>query len=280
MKVVHTIHHLQEAVSDFKKQHLTVGFVPTMGALHQGHISLTQRAKAENNVVVVSIFINPMQFNNADDFKKYPVTTESDLAMLSEAGCHLVFLPSADEVYTAHEAPLVFDLEMLDKVMEGEFRPGHFQGVITVVNKFFNWIKPDKAYFGEKDFQQLAVIRKMSTALHPDMEIIGCPTLREKNGLAMSSRNRRLSEQERKDASVIYESISLLTELKSSLDVSAAKNQVINSIQSVQPFKVEYLDIVNADTLISLSQWTESSPMRACIAVWCNEVRLIDNVPV
>src|SRR5690606_31119322 len=141
MEVIHTVKHLKEAIALIKKQDKSVGFVPTMGALHEGHISLAERAKAENEVMAVSIFVNPMQFNNADDLKKYPVTTESDLAMLESAGCDFVFLPTADEIYAANEAPLSFDLGNLDKIMEGKFRPGHFQGVITVVNKFFNWIK-------------------------------------------------------------------------------------------------------------------------------------------
>ncbi len=280
MEVIHTVKHLKEAIVLINKQGKSVGFVPTMGALHEGHISLAERAKSENDVMVVSIFVNPMQFNNADDLKKYPVTTESDLAMLEAAGCDFVFLPSADEIYTANEAPLNFDLGNLDKIMEGKFRPGHFQGVITVVNKFFSWIKPLKAYFGEKDFQQLAIIRMMSNKLHPDIQIIGCPTLRESNGLAMSSRNRRLSEGERNDAGVIYSSLILLNSLKNSHDIADAKSLVIQKIEAVQPFKVEYLDIVNADTLVSLSDWSDSSRIRACIAVWCNEVRLIDNIAV
>ncbi|HRV52454.1 MAG TPA: pantoate--beta-alanine ligase [Bacteroidia bacterium] len=280
MKVIHTVKHLKEAISLIKKQNKSVGFVPTMGALHEGHISLAERAKAENEVMAVSIFVNPMQFNNADDLKKYPVTTESDLAMLESAGCDFVFLPTADEIYAANEAPLSFDLGNLDKIMEGKFRPGHFQGVITVVNKFFSWIKPQKAYFGEKDFQQLAIIRMMSKKLHPDIQIIGCPTLRESNGLAMSSRNRRLAESERNDAGIIYSSLIQLNSLKNNHDIADAKSLVIQRIEEVHPFKVEYMDIVNADTLDSLSDWSESTQMRACIAVWCNEVRLIDNIAV
>lgn len=280
MKVVHTIAHLQDEIVRFKKQHFSIGFVPTMGALHDGHISLVDKAKAENDVVVGSIFVNPMQFNNINDLKKYPVTTESDLAMLKAAGCHLVFLPVANEVYAPDEVPLDFDLGFLETVMEGKFRPGHFKGVITVVNKFFSWINPQRAYFGEKDFQQLAVIRKMSHALHPEIQIIGCPTLREANGLAMSSRNMRLTEKERSDAGIIYKSLMQLSGLKKSESVSHARDVVISCIESVEPLQVEYLEIVNAEILTSVSQWDESSPLRACVAVWCNEVRLIDNIAV
>lgn len=280
MKVIHTVKHLKEAIALIKKQGKTVGFVPTMGALHEGHISLAERAKKENDVMVVSIFVNPMQFNNADDLKKYPITTESDLEMLKAAGCHLVFLPSADEIYVADERPLEFDLGDLDKIMEGKFRPGHFKGVITVVNKFFNWVKPQRAYFGEKDFQQLAIIKKMSHALHPDIQIIGCATLRESNGLAMSSRNMRLTEKERHDAGIIYNSLTELKVLMKHGDVASSVNKVIKKIETIKPFKVEYLDVVNAETLVSLSQWSNTFEMRACIAVWCNEVRLIDNIAV
>ncbi len=280
MHIVKDILSLTALIKEVKLQQQTIGFVPTMGALHQGHISLIHQSLSENSFTLASIFVNPMQFNNADDLKKYPRMTEEDIHLLTQSGCDALFLPEVSSVYQQNEEPLNFDLGMLDKVMEGKHRPGHFRGVITIVHKFFEWIDPDAAYFGEKDFQQLAVIRMMASQLHPHIKIIGCPTLREPNGLAMSSRNLRLDARTRNEAGVIFQSLSHIKELKNLLPVAEVCHRTIASIQALNSFKVEYLEIVDARSLMPITQWNEAPALRACVAVMANNVRLIDNIEV
>ena len=273
MKLVKDIHSLSQLINSKKQEKISIGFVPTMGALHEGHVSLIKQSLLENNFTITSIFVNPLQFNNPDDLKKYPRTLDSDIQMLELAGCNALFVPEASEVYSKDEKPLQFDLHNLANVMEGKFRPG----VITIVHKLFLWIKPDFAYFGEKDFQQLAVIRKMADALHPDIVVKGCPTIRETNGLAMSSRNVRLSKSVRNDASIIYKAMQHARQLKNVMPVDEVCLKVRSMIEEVAPFKVEYVEIADAVNLQSLQQWSDSQSPRIFIAVFANDVRLIDN---
>jgi len=258
MKLIKDIHSLSQIVSSKKHEHINIGFVPTMGALHEGHISLIKQSLLENDFTIASIFVNPLQFNNPDDLKKYPRALDSDMQMLESAGCNALFAPETSEVYSGDEQPLQFDLGNLANIMEGKFRPGHFAGVITIVHKLFSWVKPDVAYFGEKDFQQLAVIRKMAKALHPNIIVTGCPTLREPNGLAMSSRNVRLNKTVRHNASIIYKAMQHARQLKNVLPVYEVCSKVRSMIEEVAPFKVEYIEIADAVNLQPLQQWSDT----------------------
>jgi len=277
MKLIKDIHTLSQIVSSKKHEHISIGFVPTMGALHEGHISLIKQSLLENDFTIASIFVNPLQFNNPDDLEKYPRTLDRDMQMLESAGCNALFAPETSEVYSGDEQPLQFDLGNLANVMEGKFRPGHFTGVITIVHKLFSWVNPDVAYFGEKDFQQLAVIRKMAKALHPNVIITGCPTLREPNGLAMSSRNVRLNQTVRHNASIIYKAMQHARQLKNVLPVYEVCSKVRSMIEEVAPFKVEYIEIADAVNLQPLQQWSDTQSARIFVAVFANDVRLIDN---
>ena len=282
MKIFTLIQEIKNYINSNKKEGKTIGFVPTMGALHQGHISLLEKAKKENNITAASIFVNPLQFNNKEDLKKYPRTLETDLEKLNVAGCDVVFNPTADEMYFELRArnqktDAVIDLEDLDKVMEGVQRPRHFQGVCIVVKKLFEIIEPNKAYFGEKDFQQLAVIKHMVNTLNIPVEIIACPTLREEDGLAMSSRNTLLTPDERKNAPFIYKT--LLEAKETQGTISQIKKWVTDQINSNHFMKLEYFEIVNAETLMPLHSVNDAKEIRACIAVKMGSVRLIDNIP-
>lgn len=278
MEIVAKTNSLQELMQSKKQAKLTVGFVPTMGALHAGHISLVKEAKKDCDVCVVSIFVNPTQFNNLEDLEKYPRTIERDAALLAEAGADVVFTPSVDEIYPEPDTR-IFDFGTLDKVMEGEHRPGHFNGVAQVVSRLFDIVKPTKAYFGEKDFQQLAIIRAMVKQLSLDIEIMPMPILRESSGLALSSRNERLSAEQKEIATNIYKA------LKGSKDECLGKEsvaltieKVTEKINSIQPLRVEYFDIVDGYTLQSVKNWSDSEYIVGCIAVFCGDVRLIDNI--
>jgi pantoate--beta-alanine ligase len=217
MRVIHTIAELKELLQQHRQEGKTIGFVPTMGALHKGHITLVERCVAENDICVVSIFVNPTQFNNHEDLRLYPRTPEEDYELLRSTGTDVVFAPSVEEIYPGPDIR-IFDFGLLDKVMEGAFRPGHFNGVAQVVSKLFAFVEPHKAYFGEKDFQQLAIVREMVKQQELPVEIVGVPTVREQNGLAMSSRNQRLSVEQREHASEIHRIMresTLLTEEQS-----------------------------------------------------------------
>lgn len=255
-----------------------IGFIPTMGALHEGHISLVNRALLENDVVVVSIFVNPIQFNKQADLDNYPRTIEMDCLKLELAGCHAIFNPSVEEMYPAPDTRN-FDFGPLEQVMEGEFRPGHFNGVAIVVSKLFDIVEPDKAYFGQKDFQQLAIIRQLVKMTNSPVEIIGCPTLREESGLAMSSRNLRLSEKERDEAVLIYRALSHAREMaQTNSKATAIKAMVDELFQKNTNLELEYFEIADAETLMPLNNLNESKQVVACIAAWLNGVRLIDNM--
>lgn len=277
MRVVTTVADLRKAINQAREEGKKIGFVPTMGALHNGHIQLVKRCVAENEFAVVSVFVNPTQFNDKNDLLKYPRTLEADCKLLEEAGCNLVFAPTVDEVYPEKDTRL-FDFGQLDKVMEGEFRPGHFNGVAQVVSKLFDMVTPDNAYFGEKDFQQLAIIRQMVKQLNSPVEIHPCPIVREESGLAMSSRNTRLTPEQLAEAPKIYQTLLASKAMKETKSVSEVKAWVINELNKNEFFRVEYFDIVDGLTLQSLNNWSESGYAVGCIAVFCGEVRLIDNI--
>lgn len=277
MIVSNTVEELREAISRLKSGVKSVGFVPTMGALHDGHVSLVEKCSSVNDICVVSIFVNPTQFNNKEDLKKYPRTVEQDLAILEKAGADVVFTPSADEVYPEPDNR-IFDFGMLDKVMEGQFRPGHFNGVAQVVSRLFDMVKPDRAYFGEKDFQQLAIIRDMVKALKMPVEIIPMPIKREESGLAMSSRNQRLTDVQRTEATNINRVLSETKGWVATKTIAEVQSFVIDSLNRYEWLEVEYFEIVNGTTLQSLTRWDDTDYAVGCIAVFCGDVRLIDNV--
>lgn len=282
MQIITTKSELTRQSAACLRQGKTIGFVPTMGALHEGHASLIRRACSENEVCFVSVFVNPTQFNNAEDLQKYPRTLEKDAQLLESLGVHFVFAPTPEEMYSAEEMaiPFVFDFEGLDKVMEGKMRPGHFNGVVQVVSRLFELVRPTRAYFGEKDFQQLAIIRYMveRSAMAPQfqgIQIIGCPIVREPSGLAMSSRNERLSAAEKQTAVAISQALISSLEWAISADVATVQQRVIDTINAIEGLEVEYYDIVDKDTLQPTDKWQNAV---GCVTVFCGSVRLIDNI--
>lgn len=277
-KTFTTVSDLQSALNADRLAGKKIGFVPTMGALHAGHLSLIARAAAENDVVVCSIFVNPTQFNNASDLEKYPRMPDADIHLLKQAGCDYAFLPSVDEIYPNGKQLLDIDFGALEKVMEGEFRPGHFKGMATVVNRLFEIVNPHFAYFGKKDFQQLAIVKNMVKQLRLPVNVIGCDTLREEDGLAMSSRNLLLTPPQRKAAPLIYKGMMKAQEFIPFHTVEAVKELVIRYIQQSPLLKVEYFEIVNPETLQAIHDWNESNEVQACIAVLTEGPRLIDNI--
>ncbi len=278
MPTVYTTAHVLSSIISTAKKTGTVGFVPTMGALHEGHLSLVKRALEENALVVVSIFVNPTQFNNAADLSAYPRTLDSDLELLSIFDRVIVYAPSVEDIYPKNDFFEPIDLGDLDTVLEGAFRPGHFQGVVHVVRNLFYIVQPHTAYFGEKDFQQLAVIRRMVKILNFNIQIVSCPTYRAENGLALSSRNMRLSEQGRVEALIISETMHYMKGMGRELTPS----QVVEKGRayfSKGKLDIEYLEIVDADHLTILKdEWSERAV--CCVAAYCEEVRLIDNLAV
>lgn len=276
-KLTHTISETRTAIEQKISEGKTIGFVPTMGALHEGHLALIRQAAAENDFVAVSIFVNPIQFNNPDDLAKYPRPLEEDLLKLEGTGCNLVFAPSAQEMYPDPDLT-EFDFGDLDKVMEGKFRPGHFRGVAVVVKRLFEIVTPHKAYFGEKDFQQLAIIKKMVSMLKMPVEIVPCPIVREPDGLAMSSRNARLTPEQRAEAAAIYKALVSVKENYSWFIPEGVKQLVTGEIQENQYFRVEYADVVDTETLQPLHEWQDAEHAVVCVAAFIGSVRLIDNI--
>ncbi len=277
MKIIKTIAELKRELAIEKKKGQTIGFVPTMGALHNGHLSLIDISLNNTGITVVSIFVNPTQFNNKNDYQNYPVTIDSDINKLNKAGCHFLFLPSEKEIYPEADTR-IFDFDGIDKVMEGQFRPGHFNGVAQVVSKLFDAVNPDKAFFGQKDFQQLAIIKKLVEKLHYPIEIVSCPIVREADGLAMSSRNVRLSDSERQKALLISKTLLSIPDLSLKNNVEEVKNIVKNTFKNDSVFKFEYIDIVDDKELKPIKKWAEPVNKVACIAVFVGETRLIDNI--
>lgn len=258
---------------------ISIGFVPTMGALHHGHLALIQRSKQTNDLTICSIFVNPTQFNNPDDLKHYPRTLSRDIKMLEEAGCDVLFAPEAGEIYPKGlNETIDLDLGRLERVMEGKFRPGHFQGVALIVKKLFDIVNPTRAYFGKKDYQQLAVISHMVSSFSLPIELVPCETIRESDGLAMSSRNMRLTIAEREIAPAIYKVLAHVKANTGHLTVQELRARALKMLEETAAFKVEYLEIADGTTLLPLSDWRESSKPMAFIAVHLGDVRLIDNI--
>ena len=277
MKVIRTISSLKQQLDDERNAEKSIGLVPTMGALHAGHIALVNRCVAENDVCVVSIFVNPTQFNDKNDLLKYPRTLEADYKLLKAAGCSIVFVPEITEIYPEPDTR-IFNFGHLEQVMEGVFRPGHFNGVAQIVSKLFDIVQPDKAYFGEKDFQQLAIIREMTKQLQLNTIIVPCLIVREKDGLAMSSRNARLNAFERESAGKISETLFKSRSFAGKIPIMELKQRVIEAINKVPVLRTEYFEMVDGNTLQPVSTWEDSDYIVGCIAVFCGEVRLIDNI--
>lgn len=255
----------------------SIGFVPTMGALHQGHISLIQQAKQENSIVVCSIFVNPIQFNNPNDLLKYPRTFDEDVNLLEKAGCDILFFPSEAEMYPKLDETK-YDFGHLEVVMEGKSRPGHFRGVAVVVRRLFEIIKPHKSYFGKKDFQQLKIVESLVKQYNLSPEIIPCEIIREFDGLAMSSRNMRLTAKQRTEAPLIYQTLKNSVLLAKSLPICEIIEYVVNTINRSDLMKVEYFEIADGDSLMPIYHWHESKNPMGFIVVNLGEIRLIDNI--
>ena len=295
MQIVSTKTELQTLVKASKESHKTIGLVPTMGALHQGHASLVKRAVADNDICVVSVFVNPTQFNNKEDLAKYPRNIERDAELLSSIGADYVFAPTPEEMYSAEEmnTTFAFDFAGLDQVMEGKMHPGHFNGVVQVVSRLFYLVQPDKAYFGEKDFQQLAIIHHMverssMAGTFGNLQIIDCPIVREESGLALSSRNERLSVAEKETALAIsktlFGSLKWAKEATATASsphqnlvhsVAAVRQRVMDTINAVPGLEVEYYEIVDQTTLLPTDTFEHAI---GCVTVYCGPVRLIDNI--
>ena len=277
MKLVHTINELRAELALQRQAGKKIGLVPTMGALHEGHASLVRRAVAENDVVVVSDFVNPTQFNDNNDLLKYPRTLDADCELLEKEGASFVFAPSVEEIYPEPDTRQ-FSYAPLDTVMEGKYRPGHFNGVCQIVSKLFMIVEPDKAYFGEKDFQQLAIIREMVKQMNFPLEIVGCPIVREADGLALSSRNARLSEEQRRQALGISQALFCSKEYAATHSVAETQECVEKASADAEGLELEYFELVDGLTLQKIASREDTDYAVGCITVFCGEVRLIDNI--
>ncbi len=281
MKIIKTTAELVEYVSAARNKAERIGLVPTMGALHEGHLSLVERSVADNAVTIVSVFVNPTQFNNPDDLASYPRDEEKDIKLLASAGVSAVFMPSVEEVYpngTEEASAHVYDLGSAAEVMEGKMRPGHFQGVAQIVSRLFRLTQADVAYFGEKDFQQIAVIRNMIASEGINIEIVACPIKRADDGLALSSRNALLTDDQRHRAPEIYKALSESVDYSRTHSVRETHHYVVSRINAVEEMEVEYFEIVDARTLLPVEEWIESPWIVGCITVYNGKVRLIDNI--
>lgn len=277
MKIVKGINELKSYLADSKKDGKRIGLVPTMGALHKGHLSLVERCVKENDVCVVSVFVNPTQFNDKHDLETYPRTLEADCALLEQAGCDFVFAPLVEEMYPEPDTR-TFDFGPVMQVMEGAKRPGHFNGVAQVVSKLFYIVEPDNAYFGKKDFQQIAVIRAMVKQLQIPVQINACPIVREADGLALSSRNTRLTPELRAKAPKIARAMRESLELAKTKSVKEVHDYVVNTLNADPDLEVEYYEIVDGNSLQAIQDWKDTDYAVGCITVYCGEVRLIDNI--
>ena len=277
MKIVKGIKELKGYLIDSKRDGKRIGLVPTMGALHKGHLSLVERCVRENDICVVSVFVNPTQFNDKHDLETYPRTLEADCALLESAGCDFVFAPSVEEMYPEPDTR-TFDFGTVMQVMEGAKRPGHFNGVAQVVSKLFYIVEPDNAYFGEKDFQQIAVIRAMVKQLQIPVQINACPIVREADGLALSSRNTRLTPALRQKAPLIARTLQESKQLAATKSVQEVIDYVVNTLNADPDLEVEYYEIVDGDSLVSIRDWRDTTYAVGCVTVYCGEVRLIDNI--
>ena len=277
MEVITKIADLQRKIAEIRAKDGTVGLVPTMGALHNGHLELVKRCVAENSICVVSVFVNPTQFNDKNDLLHYPRTLDADCRLLESAGCAIAFAPEVEEMYPVEDTR-VFNLGTVAEVMEGKYRPGHFNGVAQIVSKLFDAVQPDRAYFGEKDFQQIAVIRSMVKLLNFPVEIVACPIVREDDGMALSSRNLRLTPQQRKNAVSISQTLFNSRTFAEQHSVAETIDYVVSTLNSVPDLEVEYFEIVDGNTLLPVNDWSDSDYIVGCITVYCGEVRLIDNI--
>lgn len=279
MHIIETVSELLTYVESCRQRGVKTGLVPTMGALHAGHLSLVKRSREENDVTIVSIFVNPTQFNNPTDLATYPRQPEEDFRLLAREGVDMVFAPSEDEIYPdGFDKTRRFRLGEVAEVMEGKYRPGHFQGVALVVNRLFELCRPTRAYFGMKDFQQIAVIREMLKSEGLDVEIVACPIKREESGLALSSRNQLLTETQRKEASAIHAILKESLEFARTHGVEATRTWVVNRLDAKEGFKVEYFEIVDGETLLPVEEWDEAKYIVGCITVYVGKIRLIDNI--
>lgn len=280
MQIIHSVEQLKDVVESFKHQGKSVGLVPTMGALHKGHASLVSKCRAENDCAVVSVFVNPTQFNNKTDFATYPHELDKDVALLESLSVDVLFAPQPEDVYTENEMneTFSFDFQGLDKVMEGKQRPGHFNGVVQIVSKLFSFVEPDRAYFGEKDFQQVAIIKLMVRSMNFKTEIVQCPIIREESGLAASSRNQLLSVEEREIAANIYRVLKESVNFATSKSPAELTQWTIENINAVNGLEVEYYEIVDGNTLQKVSSWDDAGYIVGCVTVHCGRVRLIDNI--
>jgi pantoate--beta-alanine ligase len=279
MKIISSVKELEACVAHERSQNKVIGLVPTMGALHEGHASLVKRSVAENDVTIVSVFVNPTQFNDKNDLKNYPRTLDADCKLLEQIGTDYVFAPSVEEVYPEPDTRC-FSYPPIDTVMEGAKRPGHFNGVCQIVSKLFDIVRPDVAYFGEKDFQQIAVINAMVKDLNLKLQIKPCPIVREQTGLAMSSRNTLLTEEERITAANIYKQLSESVIYSKNHTIPETIDFVTNALNNIEILNVEYFQIVDAETLQEINNWNDAKHIVGCITVFCGSmpVRLIDNI--
>lgn len=277
MKVIRTVKELSTTLAELRNSGKSIGLVPTMGALHEGHLSLVKKCRADNDVVVASVFVNPTQFNNPTDLATYPRTEEADIKLLENAGCDIAFIPTVEEVYPTPDTR-VFNLGPVAEVMEGAMRPGHFNGVAQIVSKLFAMVHPHRAYFGEKDFQQIAVIRSMVALEGFNLEIVPCPIVREADGLAKSSRNVRLTPEMRKIAPNIARILKESVIFATTHSVKETTDYVIDSINAYDGMEVEYYQIVDGNTLMPIKSWDDTTYAVGCVTVYCGDVRLIDNI--
>ena len=279
MVIIKHISLIEELLASPNYPALSRGFVPTMGALHAGHLSLIEKSKSENQHTIASIFINPTQFNHAADFEKYPVTVERDIEMLEASGCDLLFLPTIKEMYPDSELLKKYDLGYLETILEGKYRPGHFEGVCQIVDKLLAIVKPSALYLGQKDYQQCLVITKLIEITGYPVALHTCPTLREPDGLAMSSRNTRLNKTERQQAVTI---IHCLQKIKALIKPGDTHGIIFDSIAALQQagFTVDYVSIANAETLEAVNEWDGEEKIVGLVAAYLNEIRLIDNLPI
>lgn len=276
MQIFKTKLELIQFLSSEKKVK-SIGFVPTMGALHEGHLQLIKQSKKECKITVCSIFVNPTQFNNATDLANYPNTLKEDLLKLENLNCNAVYIPKVDDLYEENEKAKEFDFGTLSTTMEGEYRPGHFNGMATIVEKFFNIIKPTKAYFGQKDLQQLKIVKALSKQTKSEIEIVGVPTIREEGGLALSSRNALLTTEGRKDAHLIFECLNYCRANKNK-GIDFLKSHTQTKFSELKNFELEYVEFVALNTMLPITKWENENENAICIATYIDGVRLIDNI--
>lgn len=277
MNIIRTVRELKEVMQQHRNQGQSIGLVPTMGALHDGHLSLMAQARRDNDIVVASVFVNPTQFNNPEDLRTYPRTEDADCRAMESAGVDYAFIPTVEEIYPEPDTR-VFDLGPVAEVMEGAMRPGHFNGVAQIVSKLFAWSMPTRAYFGEKDYQQIAVIRRMAQLEGFTFDIIACPIKRHEDGLAMSSRNVRLTPEQRAIAPAIRRTLVESLAMKQSATVEQVKRFVVETIDAIPELRTEYYEIVDSLTMQPIQKWEDAETAVGCVTVYCGEVRLIDNI--